>query len=210
MICRTVIVVILTGLMTIGFAPGLVCAQLLGGMATASVEEVGAQVAGGHVGITGDFVSLTGQFRFGVTSSFDMGAKAAFVDFEAPGISSLALNADGRIQILDVFLQDPLDLAFGPEVTYFRAAGVTNWFFGGFAVVSKEFTLSNGKPLAPYSRLGVRMHKIEVGSVSTSEMDTGVSFGTKYGISGYTSLWGEILIEDAGTGLYVGAQYQLR
>jgi len=210
MIRRTVHVVVLAGIVITGIGQQEAAAQLLGGQATAAVEEVGAQIVGGHVGITGDFVSLVGQFRYGVTSSFDMGAKAAFVDFEAPGVSSLALNADGRIQILDVFLQDPVDVAFGPEVTYFRAEGVTNWFFGGYAVVSKEFMLSNGKPLAPYSRLGVRMQKTEVGTTSSSDLDTGVSFGAKYGISGYTSLWAEILIEDAGTGLYVGAQYQLR
>lgn len=203
-------VLVLVAAMTAAIGHQQAAAQLLGGQATAAVEEVGAQIVGGHVGITGDFVSLIGQARYGVTSSFDLGAKAAFVDFEAPGVSSLALNADGRIQILDVFLQDPVDLAFGPEVTYFRAEGVSNWFFGGFAVVSKEFMLSNGKPLAPYCRLGVRMHRIEIDNNSSSEMDTGVSFGAKYGMSGYTSLWSEILIEDAGTGLYVGAQYQIR
>lgn len=201
---------VLVGIAIAGIGHRNVAAQLLGGQVTAAVEEVGARIVGGHAGITGDFVSLVGQFRYGVTSSFDMGAKVAYVDFETPGVSSLALNADGRIQILDVFLQDPVDVAFGPEVTYFRAEGITNWFFGGYVVVSKEFTLSNGKPMAPFSRLGVRMYKMEDGSGSSNELDAGVSFGAKYGVSGYTSLWAEILIEDAGTGLYVGAQYQLK
>lgn len=210
MIRRTVRIVVVAGFIVAGVGAERGSAQLLGGMATASVEEVGAEVVGGHVGVTGDFVSLAGQFRYGVASSFDLGAKAAFVDWETPGNSSLALNADGRIQLLDVFLQDPLDVSFGPEVTYFRVAGVTNWFFGGYAVASKEFTLTNGKILAPFVRLGLRLHHAEYGTLSDNETDTGVSFGSKYGISGYTSLWGEVMIEDAGTGLYVGAQYQLR
>jgi hypothetical protein len=105
--------------------PGVAGAQLLGSMSTASVEEVGASKVGGYVGVTNDFVSLAGQYRFGVASSFDLGAKAAYVDFSSPLGNSLALNADAKIQILDIFLQDPVDLSLGPEVTYFRVNGIT-------------------------------------------------------------------------------------
>jgi len=185
-------------------------AQVLGGTATAAVEEVGAKIVGGYVGITDDFVSLMGQVRYGVTSSFDLGAKAAFVDFEDPAGSSLALNADGRIQLLDVYLQDPVDVALGPEVTYFRSNGVTNWYFGGYLTMSKEFTLSNGQIMTPYGRVGLRFHRVESDFFDDDEFDAGISLGTKYGLTGYTSLWGEVTIEDVGTGVYLGAQYQLR
>ena len=184
-------------------------AQLLGQMSTASVEEVGARKVGGYVGLTGDFLSLTGQFRYGIASSFDMGAKAAFVDFNDNGGSSVAFNGDAKIQILDVFLQDPVDLSLGPEVTYFRSNDVTNWYFGGFFMISKEFYLDNGKPLSPYTRLGVRMHRISAAGADADELDVGFAGGVEYGISGYTQLYGEVVIEDVGTGLYVGAQYQL-
>ena len=63
-------------------------------------------------------------------------------------------------QLLDVFLNDPVDLSMGPDVTYFKASDVTNWYFGGFVMISKEFYLGNGKPLSPYARLGVRMHRL--------------------------------------------------
>lgn len=184
-------------------------AQLLGAMSTAAVEEVGAQKVGGYVGITGDFVALTGQFRLGVASSLDMGVKAAYVDFNSPGGSSLALNADLKIQILDIYLQDPIDLSLGPDVTYFRASDVTNWYFGGFILVSREYALSNGKPLSPYARLGLRLHRAESAGTSTDDFDIGFAGGVEYGLSGYTSVFGEIVIEDMGTGFYVGAQYQL-
>ena len=121
----------------------------------------------------------------------------------------MAFNADAKIQILDVFLQDPVDLSLGPDVTYFRASDVTNWYFGGFLAISKEFYLGSGKPLSPYARLGVRMHRISTTAGDTDELDVGFAGGVEYAISGYTQLYGEIVIEDVGTGLYVGAQYQL-
>jgi len=184
-------------------------AQLLGNMSTASVEEVGAQKIGGYVGITGDFVALTGQFRLGVASSLDLGGKLAYVDFNSPGGSSIALNADLKIQILDVYLQDPIDLSLGPDVTYFRESDVTNWYFGGFILLSKEYALASGKPLSPYARLGLRLHRAEFAGESTDEFDIGFAGGIEYGLSGYTSIFGELVIEDMGTGIYVGAQYQL-
>jgi hypothetical protein len=189
--------------------PSLSGAQLLGSMATASVEEVGARKVGGYVGVTGDYVSLTSQFRYGVASSFDLGAKAAFVDFSSGRGSSMALNADARVQILDVFLQDPIDLALGPEVTYFRVNDVTNWYFGGFVSISKEFTLDNGRPLTPYGRIGVRLHRVETDVRDDDDVETGVAGGVEYGLAGYTSVYGELVIEKAGTGLYAGVQYQL-
>ena len=185
-------------------------AQVHGGLSTASVEEVGAQVAGGYVGITDDYVSLLGQFRYGVTTSFDLGAKAAFIDFESPGGSSLSLNADGKVQILDVFLNDPIDLAIGPEVTFLRSNDVTVWYFGGFVTLSKELTLSQGHLLTPYGRVGLRIQRTEADPYSDSELDAGFMGGAKYALTGYTSLWGEIVIEDIGTGLFAGVQYQIR
>ena len=184
-------------------------AQLLGAMATASVEEVGSQRVGGYVGVTGDFVSLAAIYRLGVASSFDFGFKAAFVDFQSPNGSSLAMNVDAKIQVLDVFLHDPVDLSIGPEVTFFKSQDVTNWYIGGFISASKEFKLSNGKPLTPYGRVGLRMHRYESGLVNSDEFDTGLIGGMEYGVSGYTSLYGEIVLEDSGTGLHVGFQYQL-
>ena len=181
----------------------------MGSLSTASVEEVGAKKVGGFLGLTGDFVSLTGQFRYGVASSFDLGMKAAFVDFSDNGGSSVAFNADAKIQLLDVYLQDPVDLAIGPELTYFSIHDVSNWYFGGYLVLSKEFTLDNGRPLSPYTRLGVRMHRAESPMGSTDDLDMGFAGGVEYGISGYAQLYGEVVIEDSGTGLYVGAQYQL-
>ena len=200
----------LAWLLSVGLWPGMTSAQLLGAMATAAVEEVGAQKVGGYVGITDDFISLTGQVRYGVASSFDLGAKVSFVDFESPVGSSLGLNADGRVQILDVFLQDPLDLAVGPEVTYFRAGGVTNWFFGGYVALSKEFLLENGKALTPYGRVGVRLRRVETDLADRDDVDAGVSAGLEYAIAGYTTVWGEMMFEDAGTGVHIGFQYELR
>lgn len=184
-------------------------AQLLGAMATAAVEEVGSQKVGGYVGVTGEFVSLAAVYRLGVASSFDLGFKAAFVDFQSPSGSSLAMNADAKIQILDVFLHDPVDLSIGPEVTFFKNQDVTNWYFGGFISASKEFTLSNGRPLTPYGRVGLRMHRYESAIVNSDKFDTGLIGGMEYGVSGYTTLYGEIVLEDSGTGLHVGFQYQL-
>lgn len=206
---RTLALSVLATLAIMFFTVPVAHAQLLGQMSTASVEEVGARKIGGYVGLTGDFLSLTGQFRYGIASSFDMGAKAAFIDFNDNGGSSVAFNGDAKIQILDVFLQDPVDLSLGPEVTYFRANDVTNWYFGGFLMVSKEFYLDNGKPLSPYTRLGLRMHRVSAAGVNSDDLDVGFAGGVEYGISGYTQLYGEIVIEDVGTGMYVGAQYQL-
>lgn len=184
-------------------------AQLLGSLSTASVEEVGAKKVGGYLGLTGDFVSLLGQFRYGVAPSFDLGVKAAFVDFSNNGGSSVAFNADAKVQLLDVYLQDPVDLAIGPEITYFTLNDVSNWYFGGFIAVSKEWTLDNGRPLTPYSRVGLRMQRIEAPTGDADEFDVGFAGGVEYGISGYTQIYGEVIIEDSGTGMYVGAQYQL-
>jgi hypothetical protein len=200
--------VVATLIIMLGIVPAA-DAQLLGQMSTASVEEVGARKLGGYVGLTGDFVSLTGQFRYGIASSFDMGAKAAFVDFNDNGGSSVAFNADAKIQLLDVFLHDPVDLSMGPDVTYFKASDVTNWYFGGFVMISKEFYLGNGKPLSPYARLGVRMHRLSSSLGDSDDLDAGFAGGVEYSISGYTQIYGEIVIEDVGTGMYVGAQYQL-
>ena len=184
-------------------------AQLLGGLSTASVEEVGAKKVGGYLGLTGDFVSLMGQFRYGVAPSFDLGVKTAFVDFSNGAGSSVAFNADAKIQLLDVYLQDPVDLALGPEITYFKFSDVSNWYFGGFISMSKEYTLDNGRPLTPYARVGLRMQRIETPTSDTDEFDVGFAGGVEYGISGYTQIYGEVIIEDSGTGMYVGAQYQL-
>jgi hypothetical protein len=184
-------------------------AQILGGLTTASVEEVGASKVGGYLGITGDFTSIMGQYRYGVASSFDLGAKIAYVDFSDPAGSSFALSAEGKIQLLDVFLKDPLDLALGPDVTFFKVHDVTNWYFGGFVVLSKEFPLSNGKPLTPYGRVGMRLHRAEYQGTSTSDFDSGIMVGIEYGMGGYTSLYGELMIEDTGTGIWGGVQYQL-
>jgi len=185
-------------------------AQLLGGLSTAAVETAGAQKVGGTVGITDEFVSLGGLARIGIASSFDLGAKVAFVDFQAPLGSSLGLNADGKFQILDVFLQDPFDLAVGPEVTYFRVENVTNWYFGAYVAVSKEFILDNGRGLTPYGRVGLRLHRVESDTFDDDELNTGVGVGAAYEIAGYTSLWGELTIEDAGTGALFGFLYELR
>jgi hypothetical protein len=183
--------------------------QLLGHLSTASVEEVGAKKVGGYLGLTGDFVSITGQFRYGIANSFDLGVKAAFVDFADGGGSSVAFNTDAKIQLLDVYLQDPVDLAIGPDLSYFRAHDVTHWYFGGFLVLSKEFTMDNGKPLSPYTRLGVRMHRSESDLGQADDLDMGFAGGLEYGVSGYTQIYGEVVIEDTGTGVYVGAGYQL-
>lgn len=183
--------------------------QLLGSLATASVEEVGAKKVGGYLGLTGDYVSLTGQFRYGVATSFDLGVKAAFVDFSDGGGSSVAFNTDAKIQLLDVYLQDPVDLSIGPDLTYFRAQDVTHWYFGGALILSKEFTMNNGRPLSPYTRVGVRMHRIETTAGDSDDLDMGFAGGLEYGVSGYTQIYGEVVIEDTGTGMYVGAQYQL-
>jgi hypothetical protein len=184
-------------------------AQILGGLTSASVEEVGASKVGGYLGITGDFTGIMGQFRYGVASSFDLGAKIAYVDISDPAGSSFALSADGKIQLLDVFLQDPVDLALGPDVTFFKVHDVTNWYFGGFVILSKEFALSNGKPLTPYGRVGMRLHRSEFAGAATSDLDTGIMVGIEYGIGGYTALLGELMIEDTGTGIWAGVQYQL-
>jgi hypothetical protein len=184
-------------------------AQLLGYLSTASVEEVGAKKVGGYLGLTGDFVSLMGQFRYGVANSFDLGVKAAFIDFADNGGSSVAFNTDAKIQLLDVFLQDPVDLAIGPELTYFKAHDITNWYFGGYLALSREYLMGNGKPLSPYARLGVRMHRAESPAGDSDDLDTGFAGGVEYGISGYTQIYGEVVIEDTGTGVYVGAAYQL-
>jgi hypothetical protein len=185
-------------------------AQLLAGFTTAGVETPGARKVGGYVGITDDFTSLGGQARYGIAPSFDLGAKVAYVDFQSPFGSSLGLNADGKIQILDVYLHDPVDLAVGPEVTYFRVNEVTNWYFGAYVAISKEYILSNGKGLTPYGRVGVRLHRVESDTFDDDELNTGVGLGAEYAIAGYTSLWGEITIEDAGTGAFVGFLYELR
>ena len=190
--------------------PGPASAQLLGALSTAAVEEVGAQKIGGFVGITDHFISLAGQVRYGVASSFDLGAKAAFIDFESGAGSSVGLNADGRIQILDVFLQDPVDLAVGPEVTYFQVNDVSNWFFGAYVAVSREFILDNGKGLTPYGRVGVRLHRVETDAGGEDDTNTGLVAGLEYAVAGYTSLWAEVMFEDAGTGVNVGFQYELR
>jgi hypothetical protein len=184
-------------------------AQILGGLTTASVEEVGASKVGGYLGITGDFTGIMGQFRYGVASSFDLGAKVAYVDFSDPAGSSLTLNAEGKIQLLDVYLHDPVDLALGPDVTFFKVHDVTNWYFGGFVIISKEFMLSNGKPLVPYGRVGMRLHRAEFAGEAQSDLDTGIMVGIEYGIGGYTMLIGELMIEDTGTGIWGGVQYQL-
>lgn len=185
-------------------------AQLLGGLSTGAVETPGAQKIGGFVGITDEFVSFAGQVRLGIASSFDLGAKVAFVDFQAPLGSSLALNADGKFQILDVFLQDPFDLAVGPEVTYFRIDDITNWYFGAYVAASKEFILANGRGLTPYGRIGVRLHRVETDLYDDDKVNTGLGAGAAYEIAGYTSLWGEVTIEDAGTGVLFGFLYELR
>lgn len=190
-------------------SPPNVHAQLLGGLSTASVEEVGAKKVGGYLGLTGDFVSLMGQFRYGVAPSFDLGIKGAFIDFSEGGGSSVAFNADAKIQLLDMYLHDPVDLAIGPELTYFRAHDISNWYFGGYLTMSKEYALDNGRPLTPYARVGLRMHRMESDTSDSDEFDAGFAGGVEYGISGYTTLYGEVLIEDLGTGIYVGAQYQL-
>ena len=117
-------------------------AQILGALSTASVEEVGAKKVGAYLGITGDYVSLMGQFRYGVAPSFDLGVKGAYVDFSEGGGSTAAFNGDAKIQLLDVYLQDPIDLSIGPELTYFRAHDVSNWYFGGYVALSKEFLLA--------------------------------------------------------------------
>lgn len=185
-------------------------AQLLGGLSAAAVETPGAQKIGGFVGITDDFVSLAGMARIGIASSFDLGAKVAFLDFKSPLGSSLGLNADGKIQILDVFLHDPFDLSVGPEVTYFRINDVTNWYFGAYVSGSKEFILDNGRGITPYGRIGMRLHRVESDLLSDNELNTGVGAGVAYEISGYTSIWGELTIEDAGTGVLFGFLYELR
>ena len=75
--------------------------------------------------------------------------------------------------------------------------------------MSKEYTLDNGRPLTPYGRVGLRMQRIETPTSDTDEFDVGFAGGVEYGISGYTQIYGEVIIEDTGTGMYVGAQYQL-
>jgi len=150
-----------------------------------------------------------GQFRYGVAPSFDLGVKGAYVDFSEGGGSTAAFNGDAKIQLLDVYLQDPIDLSIGPELTYFRAHDVSNWYFGGYVALSKEFLLDNNRPLSPYVRLGARMHRLESPTGQDDEFDLGFSGGVEYGVSGYTQIYGEVVIEDTGSGLYVGAQYQL-
>jgi hypothetical protein len=209
MIRKPIIWMAILGIATVVTPPDVCQAQLLGAMATASVEEVGAQKIGGYVGVTGDYVSLSAVYRLGVASSFDFGFKAAFVDFSSPTGSSIAMNVDAKIQVLDVFLHDPVDVSIGPEVTFFKNQNITNWYLGGFISVSKEFALSNGKPLTPYGRVGLRTHRFESGLVSGDKFDTGLIGGMSYGVSGYTTLYGEIVLEDSGTGLHVGFQYQL-
>jgi hypothetical protein len=185
-------------------------AQLLGGLSTGAVETPGAQKIGGVVGITDDFVSLSGMARIGIASSFDLGAKVAYVDFKSPLGTSLGLNADAKIQILDVFLQDPFDLAVGPEMSYFRIADVTNWYFGAYVAGSKEFILTNGRGITPYARIGLRLHRAESDAAQENELNSGVGAGVAYEIAGYTSIWGELSIEDAGTGVFIGFLYELR
>jgi hypothetical protein len=199
----------LLALAALTFAVPQARAQILGALSTASVEEVGAKKVGAYLGITGDYVSLMGQFRYGVAPSFDLGVKGAYVDFSEGGGSTAAFNGDAKIQLLDVYLQDPVDLSIGPELTYFRAHDVSNWYFGGYVALSKEFTLDNTRPLTPYVRLGARMHRLESPTGKDDEFDLGFSGGVEYGISGYTQIYGEVVIEDTGSGMYVGAQYQL-
>jgi hypothetical protein len=185
-------------------------AQLLAGFSTAAVETPGVRKLGGYAGITDDFTTLGGQIRYGVASSFDLGAKVAYVDFQSPFGTSLGLNADGKIQILDVFLHDPVDLAVGPEATYFRSDGVTNWYFGAYVAISKEYILSNGRGLTPYGRVGLRLHRVETDAYNEDKLNSGLGLGAEYAIAGYTSLWGEATIEDAGTGVFLGFSYELR
>lgn len=185
-------------------------AQLLAGFTTAGVETPGARKVGGYIGITDNFTSLGGQVRYGIAPSFDLGAKVAYLDFQSPAGGSLGLNADGKIQVLDVFLHDPIDLAVGPEVTYFRSNEITNWYFGAYVAISKEYILSNGKGLTPYGRVGVRLHRFESDLDDYDKLNTGVGMGAEYAIAGYTSLWGEVTVEDAGTGAFVGFLYELR
>ena len=206
---RRLSVSMLLALAALAFVVPQARAQILGALSTASVEEVGAKKVGAYLGITGDYVSLMGQFRYGVAPSFDLGVKGAYVDFSEGGGSTAAFNGDAKIQLLDVYLQDPIDLSIGPELTYFRAHDVSNWYFGGYVALSKEFLLDNNRPLSPYVRLGARMHRLESPTGQDDEFDLGFSGGVEYGVSGYTQIYGEVVIEDTGSGLYVGAQYQL-
>ncbi len=181
-----------------------------GNLMTARSLGQGVGNFGGGVGIA-DATSFFGSFTYGLSKYMDGRIKIGMYD-QDPSDAEIMFGADLKWQmwgVNDATANHPIDLAFGGLFEYLPFSGGSILQFGGYALGSHPFALSNGHILSPYGRLNLRLEKtsFDVGD-GDSNLEFGVNVGVAWQVSSTTNFFGEFQL-DGNDGLFLGIDFNV-
>jgi hypothetical protein len=187
-------------------------AAFLGQMRSAETSGMGSLNLMAGAGIFQDARSVFGTVRYGIASPIDVSGSLAIMDHDASDNIALMLGGDIQYRLTHADLGDPLDMAVGGIVEYYRLdqAGdnsLSNLGLGFNFVGSKPFKLENGFRFTPYGRLNLRVDHSHINSQSPvapfstigqsdSKFHIGFNLGSVFPMSGKISLVGELQIDE--------------
>jgi hypothetical protein len=189
-------------------------AQFLGQLSHARVLDQGGGLIGGNVGIYDDnAVAAFGQYRYGLTDLIDAGFKLGFLDPGGSGGTGIAVQGDGRYQLLFQKLKDPLDLSLGGGVEFFFGEDltITSFLFNG--MVSHRLESANGRGITPYGRAQLRAERISVDvgprNVADTDLEFGLNGGAEFEVAPALALAAELQLDTSvDFGLLFGLNYR--
>jgi hypothetical protein len=217
----TISILMIAVFATGAFADGI--GSAFGTMATGRAIGQGKGYFTAGIGAA-DLTSVVGMFDYGMSRFTTMRLKFGFVD--AGGTSDLepAIGAEFRWQLwsADTISRHPFDLSLGALFEYLKfdekqgldEVSLTVTQFGGFALGSYSFGMSNGRTLTPYGKFNVRVEDQSIAvtiltvrtSGSNSDIEFGFSGGVAYEVTRTINIYGELQL-DGNDGFFFGLEF---
>ncbi len=204
---------IVTTIALVAFATASVSAidahgSAFGNFAIAKASGQGKGTLGSGVGIADNATSVVGWFNYGLSEYVDGRVKIGILDPDN-GDSKVTLGADIRYQFWDIgdIIKRPFDMAFGGLFEYVDYDFGSVWQFGGQAIGSYPFKLSNGTTISPYGRFNIRLegYSSEKGG-SDTKLKFGLNGGVAWEASPTINVYGEFQI-DGNDGIFLGIDF---
>ena len=179
--------------------------QFLGQLETAPTLLRGSHSMGAYAGVYDDAFAILGGFRLGAADYLDWGIKVGILNWDDK--SGIVLGGDLKYFVLDAGIGDPLDLSLGVGTEFSRVEDFDRFALGGNLIISREFCLENGRTIAPYGRLNLRMerksgkkhwgrHFYVEDTLPDTDLELGLCLGTSFELTSKAFLVGELQLDE--------------
>jgi hypothetical protein len=184
--------------------------QFSGQLSTPKTLASGQSRVGGYAGIYENALGVLGQYRYGLGAYTDLGFKLGLMDLDHQNGSNAGIDLafDGKYQVMEMRLHDPIDLSIGGVTELLAVENLSILSLGGFAVGSYPVKLSNGRILEPYGRLIIRVERTDVHHGSSTDLQLGLNMGTAFELSKSTRAFGELQFDERFA-FYMGLEFEI-